>query len=279
MVMYPSARLSHHHAMSQRNTRATTLVFEDAIATVSLHNGPGNRISFSMREELSEALREVAASAVRVLVIRAVGDDFCLGGDVREWPGVPLQQLRPKIAVFANALEQLEQLQIPTIAGVQGRCWGGGLELVLSCDLVIATQSAQFACPEALLGIVTLQGGVYQLAQRVGRTRALEMAFLSESVGADEMARLNLISRVVPIDSLSQEIDLLSTRLASGPRRAYAVTKSLLRTWSAGGISSAKEALYEVSMPLFEDEEVQSALRAAAVAADEGRPFQRAHFS
>jgi enoyl-CoA hydratase/carnithine racemase len=256
----------------------THLGFDGPIARLSLNHPEGNRINFAMRDELLEAFKLVAGSDAHVLILEAEGEDFCLGGDIRDWPGVPVQELRPKIEVLAQALDQLEQLQIPTIAAVQGRCLGGGFELVLSCDLIVAAQSAQFSCPEALLGIVTLQGGVYQLAQRIGRTRAIEMAFLSCVLTAEEMARLNLVNRVVPNGLLAEEVNLLAQRLSKGSPRAYAVTKSLLRAWSAGGVSSAREVLYDLSMPLFDTEDVQVALRQAAAAAEKGLPFPSPSF-
>ena len=255
------------------------LAIGGSIATISLDHPKGNRINFAMREELLAAIRRVAESDARVLMIRAEGDDFCLGGDIRDWPGIPARELRPKIEKFAEALNQLEELSIPTVAAVQGRCMGGGLELILSCDLVVAGESAVFSCPEALLGIVTLQGGVIQLAERIGRARALEFAFLSDPYGADEMARLNLINRVVPDEQLEDAARALVDRLASGPPAAYATTKLLMRTWAAGGIAAARSILYDVSMPLFETEEVQAVLQGAAAAAKEGRPFPKHEFS
>lgn len=71
------------------------------------------------------------------------GADFCAGGDIREWPGIPADVLRPRIEVFANALDRLERLPIPTIAAVQGACHGGSFELALACDLIIATRFAR----------------------------------------------------------------------------------------------------------------------------------------
>jgi enoyl-CoA hydratase/carnithine racemase len=254
------------------------LQLEGSIAKLSLNHPTGNRINFAMREELLNAFETVAASEARVLIVRGEGEDFCLGGDVGEWPGIPAAKLRPKIEVFAKALDQLERLQIPTVAAVQGRCLGGGFELALACDLIVATQSAQFGCPESLLGIVTLQGGVYQLAQRIGRTRAIELAFLAELIHAEDMAKWNLVNQVVPNTDLEQATQSLAIRLASGPTRAYAATKSLLRAWSVGGMSSAKDVLYETSMPLFDTEDVQKVLRNAAEAAQGGAPFPKADF-
>jgi enoyl-CoA hydratase/carnithine racemase len=231
-----------------------------------------------MREELLASFRRVAQSDVRVLLIRAEGRDFSLGGDVRDWINVPAEVLRPRIEVYAEALDYLDRLAIPTVAAVQGRCLGGGLELVLSCDLVVSGRSAQFGCPEALLGIPTLQGGVFQLAQRIGRTRAIEFVFLSDMYTAEAMERMNLVNKVVADEELEDAAGALVDRLASGPPQAFAVTKTLLRAWAAGGLLGAKSVLYDVAMPLFDTEDVQAALRKAANAAGQDRPFPITHF-
>ena len=111
------------------------------VATLSLDHAGGNRINFDMRVELREAVQQIEKSPARALLIRGAGGDFCLGGDVRDWPGTPAEILRPKIQVFAEALDNLERPPIPTIAAVQGGCMGGGFELALSCDLILAARS------------------------------------------------------------------------------------------------------------------------------------------
>src|SRR5271156_811660 len=139
------------------------LEFNEQIATVTLDHPAGNRINFQMRQELLEAFGLVSKSDIRALLIQGKGADFCLGGDIRDWPGIKAAELRPRIEVFARAIDLLESLPIPTVAVVQGACMGGGFELALACDLIIAGASARFGFPEALVGIMTLQGGVYQL--------------------------------------------------------------------------------------------------------------------
>jgi enoyl-CoA hydratase/carnithine racemase len=181
--------------------------------------------------------------------------------------------------VFAKAIEVLEQLKIPTIAAVQGACMGGGFELALGCDLIVAARSARFAFPEARVGIVTLQGGVFQLAERIGRNKAIEMAFLSEPVTAEQMAVWNVVNHVFEDAALEAEAEALAQRLAAGPPGAYAVTKALLSLWKQGGQTAASAALYDLSMPLFDTQDVQMAMKSAAVAMDAGQPLPKANFT
>jgi enoyl-CoA hydratase/carnithine racemase len=257
----------------------TRTEFKDSVAYVTLDHPEGNRINFDMRVELRDAFGEVAASGARVLVVRGEGRDFCLGGDVRDWPGIPAGKLRPRVEVFAEALDRLERLNIPTLAAVQGNCMGGGFELALSCDMIVAARDARFSFPEARLGILTLQGGMMQIADRVGRARAAELVFLSEPIAAEQMAQWNVVNRVVEDADLAAEADTIAGRLAAGPPGAYAATKRMLRLWSERGSVKARDSLYDISMPLFDTADVQTALRNAAAAAETGKPFPRATFS
>jgi enoyl-CoA hydratase/carnithine racemase len=248
------------------------------VATLSLDHPGGNRINFDMRVELREAVQLVEKSPARALLIRGEGRDFCLGGDVRDWPGVPTEVLRPKIQVFAEALDHLERLSLPTIAAVQGGCMGGGFELALSCDLILAAKSARFAFPEARLGIVTLQGGMMQIAERVGRAKAAEIVFLSEPATAEQMRRWNVVNRVVEDTDLKSEAAALAARLADGPTKAFAATKALWRLQAEQGVKAAKAKLYDLSMPLFETQDARTAQRNAADAINAGQPFPTAAF-
>jgi enoyl-CoA hydratase/carnithine racemase len=259
--------------------RFTHLDIGGPVATLTLDHPGGNRINFDMRVELKEAVQHVDNSPARALLIRGNGSDFCLGGDVRDWPGVPTEVLHPKIQVFAEALDQLGRLSIPTLAVVQGGCMGGGFELALSCDLILAAKSAYFAFPEARLGILTLQGGMMQIAERVGRTKAAELVFLSEPATAEQMRQWNVVNHIVDDANLDVQAMALATRLAAGPTKAYAATKALWRLWSEEGVNAAKAKLYEISMPIFDTEDARTALRNAAEAIDAGKPFPAATFA
>jgi enoyl-CoA hydratase/carnithine racemase len=156
---------------------------------------------------------------------------------------------------------------------------GGGFELALSCDLILAARSARFAFPEARVGIVTLQGGMMQIAERVGRAKAAEMVFLSEPATAEQMRQWNVVNRVVDDADLETQAAALASRLAEGPTKAFAVTKALWRVHAEAGIKAAKAKLYDLSMPLFETEDARTALRNAAEAINAGKPFPTATFA
>jgi enoyl-CoA hydratase/carnithine racemase len=256
----------------------THLLLDGPLAILSLVRPGGNRINFEMRRELFEAARQVAASNARALLIRGQGPDFCLGGDIREWVGARAAELRPKIEVFAEALDQIGRLGIPTLAAVQGGCWGGGFELAMSCDMILAGRSARFACPEAAVAILTLQGAMLQLVDRLGPARAAELVFLSEPVSAEQLCAWNVVNRVVDDAALDEAARDLATRLAAGPTRAYAATKALWRMQTEIGGRAARTKLYDLSMPLFETRDATAALRAAAEALDAGRPFPKMIF-
>ena len=257
----------------------THLDIGDPVAILSLDHPGGNRINFDMRIELREAVQRIEESPARALLIRGEGSDFCLGGDVRDWLGVPKEVLRPKIEVFAEALDHLGRLSIPTIAAVQGGCMGGGFELALSCDLILAARSARFAFPEARLGILTLQGGMMQIAERLGRAKAAELVFLSEPATAEEMWQWNVVNQVVDDADLESQASALATRLAEGPTRAFAATKALWRLQSEECVKVAKAKLYDLSMPIFDTEDARTALRNAADAINAGKPFPAATFA
>lgn len=249
-----------------------------AVATLTIDHAPGNRIDFAMREDVLAAVERVAADDARVLLVRGAGPDFCRGGDVRDWPGVPVDVLRPKIEVFARALAALRALPIPSIAVVQGACMGGGFELALSCDFVVAGRSATFRFPEANSGILTLQAGVLLLAERIGRAKALELVLTTETLEAERLAAWNVVNRVVDDAALGAEADALAARLAAGSPQVAAITKSLLDRWQDDGRQAALEAWYDASMPLFARDDVQAALRSTAQALRTGTAPPKATF-
>lgn len=244
-------------------TRARLSV-SGAVATITLDNGPGNRIDFAMRQALKVAVETVAKSDVRVLVLRGAGRDFCRGGDVREWVDVPSDELEPRIAVLAQALDAIRALPIPTLAVVQGACMGGGFEIALSCDMIIAARDARFRFPEARSGILTLQGGAMLLAERVGRAKALELVLLAREMSAEQLAAWNVVNHVVDPGELDREAADLAYGVAAVPPGVARATKTLLTLWRSEGPTAVMRAWYPTAMPLFDDPDTRRRLRETA---------------
>lgn len=238
----------------------------DKVAEIRIDRKPGNRIDHRISVELLAALGSVLSSDARVLLLCGAGEHFCQGGDAAQWLGQSNARIRAGLDLFAQVIDQLDRFPLPTIAVVQGECFGDGFHLALACDLIIAGQGAQFSFPEGKLGLVTAYGGVAQLADRVGKARAAELTLLGSAVDAEEMERLNVVSRIVEDDNLEQEAHALALRLAGGSTHAFAVSKSLLRAWSTGGVPAARSVASDLAAPLLASADMQSALKAALAA-------------
>jgi enoyl-CoA hydratase/carnithine racemase len=242
---------------------------EGAIGTIVLADPP-NWLNIEFAESLPVAVRQASESDVRVLLIRAEGPDFCVGGAVREWPGKSPDWFRTFVAEVNSSYRALELLRIPIICSVQGEVLGGGFELALSADFVIAAESARFQCVEITTGMVPLAGAVQRLASTVGPARTVRMAMLSERLTATEAAALNVVSWVVPDDELVKTSTELAERLARGPTKGYAAIRALLKAWSAGGTPGADYLMYDLTQDLYRTEDATNGVRAVALAMDRG---------
>lgn len=245
---------------------------ENRVAVLTIEHAPQNRIGDQMVAELAGALDALERSDARAVVLQAAGADFCFGGDIRTWPETPNHQLRAAFTRYLDVFNRLEQVPMPVVAAVQGMCLGGGFELALRADVIIAGESAHFGHPEQGIAITTIMGGVYRVAERAGRARAMEWALTSERVPARTMADAGVVNRVVADDVVQQEALALAEKLARGPTRAHAAHKALLRAWSVGGVAAADQAMFDISMPLFETDDAQMAMRSAVEAMAAGRP-------
>jgi enoyl-CoA hydratase/carnithine racemase len=236
---------------------------EDSVAEFVIDNPPQNRIGDQFCEDLLAAIDRAHVDGARAILLRSAGDNFSCGGDITPWPDLAMPELRAKFEGYISAFNRLERISLPVVSAVRGLCSGGGFELALRTDVIFAGESARFAHSEQTIGIVTLLGGVYRVAARAGRARALEWAMTSEQVGAQRMADVGIVNHVVADDEVEQRARELAVRLAAGPTRAHAAHKALLRTWEAVGALATDDAMFDIAMPLFETEDVRKVLPAA----------------
>lgn len=185
-----------------------------------------NALSSGMREGILAGLRTADEDdAVRVTVITGSGEKaFCAGADITEMTFEP-EKARAFLIEALKALDAPERALKPVIAAVNGIAYGGGFEISIACDFIIASDRARFAVPEIKLGL--LPGfAIVRLQDIVGRAKAKEMSILGEPISADEALRIGLVLRVVPHDQLLAEALSFADGIAAKPRLAVRMAKS-----------------------------------------------------
>jgi enoyl-CoA hydratase len=157
-----------------------------------------NAIDAAMLGELCAALEEARVDdAVRVVVLTGNERAFSAGADIDGFAGVTVEEL----ATSRSDLPQWDTIRRfpkPLIAAVSGYVFGGGLELALACDIIVAAQGARFAAPEIKIGLIPGAGGTQLLARRFGKYRAMELVLTGREFSAEEAERWGLVNLVVP---------------------------------------------------------------------------------
>jgi enoyl-CoA hydratase/carnithine racemase len=185
-----------------------------------------NALSAGIRSGILEGLKKADADdAIRVAVITGSGDKaFCAGADVGDFDFDP-EKARGFVIAVLEVLAAPENTRKPVISAVNGIAYGGGFELAMASDFIIASDRARFAVPEIKLGLLPAFA-VVRLADIVGRAKAKEMSMLGDPVSAEEACRLGLVLRVVPHQSVLAEALAFAERIASKPRFAVQLAKS-----------------------------------------------------
>jgi enoyl-CoA hydratase len=197
------------------------------IATITLDEPTKlNALSAGIRQGVLESLSMIEADdEIRVGIVTGRGDRaFCAGADINGFPVTP-EQTRSFIASVLPFLQAPERCRKPLIAAVNGMAFGGGFELAIACDFIIASDKAKFGVPEIQLGL--LPGfAVVRLHDIVGRPKAKELSMLGEPIDAAEAHRLGLALRVVPHEQLLDEANAFAQKIAAKPRVAVEMAKS-----------------------------------------------------
>lgn len=238
------------------------------VATFTLDNPPHNRLNTELMLGCAAAIEQVKGDeSVRVVVIRAEGADFSHGGEIASWDMADPDEMVRLFGVGLQVSNALEQLAVPVIASVQGNCFGGGFEIALRADVIIAAESARFCHTEGAIGMFTLLGGVQRVAERAGRARATKWALTSEKVSAADALAAGVVAEVVPDDELDAVTARWAARLARGATRAHVTHKALLDAWANGGVKAADDLLPELGAALLRTADAQYGV-ASAVEAD-----------
>ncbi len=197
-----------------------------------------NSISTAMARELAGACAGIAAEpGVRAAVLSAAGERaFCAGADLKERARMTDADLLRQRHVFRAAFGALLALPQPAVAAVRGFALGGGCELALSCDLIVAGETAAFGLPEVTVGLVPGGGGTQLALRRLGPGRAADLVLTGRRVGIDEAERLGLVDRRVPpgADVRAAALELAGHIAANSPVAVRAAKRALRHGWGVG---------------------------------------------
>jgi enoyl-CoA hydratase len=246
----------------------TALVLKDSPSPGVMHltlNRPEklNALSKELLAELADLLREAAADdGVGCVVLTGSGRAFSAGADISD-------MLERGVASYADPerlsrWREIENFPKPIIAAVNGFALGGGLELALVCDIILASEAAKFATPEINIGSFPGDGGTQRLPRLVGRSFAMQMVLTGDMVDAGMAERKGLISEVLPADGLQERAIELAANIA---RKSVAITtyaKRAVKATDEHPLETGLEVERQLTIEAFATEDRMEGLRAFA---------------
>ena len=200
----------------------------ERVAKITLNRPKAlNALNSELITELNAALDDLESDqTIAVIVLTGNEKAFAAGADIKE------MQTKNFIDAYSGDFigpwERVTRCRKPVIAAVAGYALGGGCELAMMCDFIIAAENAKFGQPEITLGVIPGAGGSQRLTRAVGKSKAMEMILSGRMIGAEEAERANLVSRVVPLDELIEETMKVAYRIAHLSQPVVSMAKSTI---------------------------------------------------
>lgn len=227
------------------------------VGIISIADPPLNLFSLELIDDLTTATRRAAESDIRALLLHSEGENFSAGAHADDVFGnLTAAKGEKLIEGFLELAQLTERLPFPTLAAVRGLCLAAGLETIVTLDLIWASETAQFAFAEPLIGLTPIIGGAYRLAARAGAGRAIEMALTGRPFTAATFAQWGVVNRVLPDAELDGKSLAFAHQLAAGPTQAYQVARQLMLAYRNEGMAAADALTAKACAPLFETEDL-----------------------
>ncbi len=198
---------------------------DGAIAVVTLNRPQAlNALSYGLVKDLSLAMQELDQDHdVRVIIVTGGEKVFAAGADIKEMADKgPFDSLVQERLAYRDKINKIAK---PVIAAVVGFALGGGCELAMSCDIIVASESARFGQPEVNLGIIPGSGGTQRLTHLLGKHRAMEMILTGDMLTAADAERLGVVNKVVPNELVLEEAKNIAKKIAAKPTLAVRAAK------------------------------------------------------
>lgn len=213
-----------------------TLEKSNSIARLTLNKPPLNVIDITMMEEMNATLKSLKGDrAAKVVVIAAAGKAFSAGVDIADHTADRVETMIKKFHAIFHTLWSLEQ---PIIAAVQGAALGGGCELAIACDFIVASERAKFGQPEIKVGVFP-PIAVLLLPRLIGRKKAYELLLTGETIDAREAERLGLVNAVASVDSFDETVNGFVNKLTALSGAVLRLSKRAVQTGLDHGADAA----------------------------------------
>ena len=220
-----------------------------------------NALNNQLMHELMDALETFDKNdGVGAMVITGNEKAFAAGADIKEMADKSIQEMMDQdhIAVFGR----VRTIRKPVIAAVSGWALGGGCEVALSCDMIVASESAKFGQPEINIGVIPGAGGTQRLARAVGKAIAMEMILNDRRLTAQEAYQFGMVNRVVPVERYLDEAMKLAEEIASRAPMAVRAAKKMINQAYERGLSEGLAAEKQEFYNLFATEDQKEGMQA-----------------
>jgi enoyl-CoA hydratase len=206
-----------------------------------------NALNSTLTGELMEALSGFdAEKAIGAMVVTGNERAFAAGADIKEMADASAIDMLERDSI--SRFDRIRQIKKPVVAAVSGYCLGGGNELAMSCDMIVASETARFGQPEITIGVIPGAGGTQRLTRAVGKAIAMEMVLNNRMLTADEALQFGLVNRVVPVERYLDEALSLAAEIAARAPLAVRLGKEAINhafeSFLADGLADERRAFY-----------------------------------
>jgi enoyl-CoA hydratase len=220
-----------------------------------------NALNEALIAELNEALAAFEADeAIGCTVITGSEKAFAAGADVKEM--AEKTYVEAYLARFLEGWTRLSETRKPVIAAVSGFCLGGGLELAMMCDMIVAAETARFALPEITLGIMPGAGGTQRLPRAIGKAKAMDLILTGRMMDAAEAERSGLVARVVAPDRLLEEALAAAGKIASYSRPIVMMAKETVNRAQETSLAEGSRFERRLFLSMFATEDQKEGMKA-----------------
>jgi enoyl-CoA hydratase len=235
---------------------------EDNVGIIQLNRPETlNVLSFQLLSELNDALASFFHDKeVRCIIVAGSEKAFCAGADLKEMGSRRLMEMLDRFG--STVFTMLRRAKKPVLAAVSGHCYGGGCELALACDMIVASETAKFGQPEINVGIIPGAGGTQRWTRIVGKARAMEIMLTGTPIDARKALEWGVVNRIVPLKDLHHEAKELASMIAS--KAPLAVQKAKEAVLKAQDVTLENGLDYEnlLFTMLFASEDQKEGMRA-----------------